>query len=501
MSSINSVSTVPYVPQAATTAQDTATDSTKTEAAAAPALDARPPQLAAATAAALIAEQAAPPVAPADLAGQDLRNTDLTKLDLKNANLKGANLSGMDLSGLDFSGADLSGANLSGATLVKTNLTGVTAEGANFSSATLTNTAMDNADFRSADFSKASISNKATTEPPIPADFAKTNVNFDGANFAGASIKLTRLLESTARNADFSGATLSSFSFEHSDLSGATFREFKGGVNAEYSNAENVDFRSTSGLASVRMDATKLSGADFQGGSYTSLTLRFDDLRNVNLNVKNHKIAKGDFEGSDLSGKDFSGYDLQGARFGQVAGSSPEGHSWSNGLENVNFANANLIGAHFYVADVSSANFSGASLRAAWFTETNVADNKSANIAHSVLTVQHGFVDPTEDPLATIDALKAKLLSKDDQDIAEGNKALGILNGGPSDEAVAMSAALRVLTGISDRLHAERDGPAKDADAKKAEQQKQEALEAEAQRRKNEATEAKIADQLTAATD
>lgn len=438
MASINSVSTVPYVPQAATTSQHAAPDSAKADATAAPALDARPPQLAAATAAALIAEQAAPPAAPADLAGQDLRNTDLTKLDLKNANLKGANLSGMDLSGLDFSGADLSGANLSGATLNNANLSGVHAQGANFSGATMTDTAMNDANFEKAAFSKVTMRSSDLHNFDI---VGKLNVTLDGADFTGASLTYIAFKGGTSRNATFNDAQAERVTFIRSDVSGSKFQNISGSLGVEFSTAENLDFRNASGSATIHLTASKIDGTTFQGGSYKALWLRYSDLREVNLD-----------------------------------------------------------GAYVANADLASVNFSGATMRGAYFVRADVASNPTADVTGANLESATGAGAPVVDFMQRINAAKKAAEAKEAAAAAKSDAPAAATL--PLTEATAdttnLDVALKMLNSISDQLSADQEDSAKKADAKKAAQDREDQRATDEAHGKGQATQAKIDEKLLA---
>lgn len=259
--------------------------------------------------------EAKKPKKPAKITpGMNLSGLDLTEYILNDGgiNLKGRNLSYTNLSGLDLSKMDMSGANLRGA-----NLTGTSLEGADLTGADLTGAVLDGASMR--------------------------DIDLEGANLAGASLF----------GADLTGAHMPKANFEGADLRDTSMN----GVALLDANMTDANLMGAD-LSDAVMHRASLDGADLRNANLTGAGLREADLSGASLN--NADLPSADLRKANMSNTIMEGANLKNANLGGAD------------LESADMANVNLNGADLTDADLNSANLEGADLRDADLTNADL---------------------------------------------------------------------------------------------------------------------------------
>lgn len=155
--------------------------------------------------------------------------------------LKGIVLAGRDLSGTSFKDADLSGADLTGANLNRANLEGANLTRANLEGANLTNANLERATLREADLSRAELA----------------HVSAHGADFTGATLIGTRLIDFWAIEAKFDNAYAFDFLAVWVFLRNSSFKDATLGKYGTFAKAD---------LEGVVFSGATLSHIDFLGG-------------------------------------------------------------------------------------------------------------------------------------------------------------------------------------------------------------------------------------------
>lgn len=141
-----------------------------------------------------------------------LRREDLSGLSLKGRDMRQADLSGCDMTGMDLSGANFREASLYACNLTKADLNGTCFVRADMRGCKIENADLENADLDSADLRAGGLAEEGAFSGK------ENNVNFRGADLAGA-----RLSGTLAVHADFSDAIMSKVDLSGADLSNAQF--------------------------------------------------------------------------------------------------------------------------------------------------------------------------------------------------------------------------------------------------------------------------------------
>ena len=269
--------------------------------------------------------------------------------------------------------SDLTGARFSTAALTEADFTWTNLSSASFYNATLTN-----ADFTWANLSGASFYNATLTN----ADFTRTNLT--DANFYIA----------TLTNADFTGATIAGADFSDTTDEGFTRAQFESTTSYVTGSLAGISL-SYNDLSSWNFAGMDLTDADFNDATLTDTDFTQANLSNIDFRWAT--LTNADFTGATIAGADFSYTTNQGltrAQFestasyitGNLAGVGlgfKELSSWNfadmdlinahfNGasLTNADFTQANLTGAYFNGATLTNTNFTGATIAGANFGST-----------------------------------------------------------------------------------------------------------------------------------
>lgn len=282
--------------------------------------------------------------------GKKLESADVAALAGKGESLSGMNLSGMDLSKMDLQGVDFSKANclktvFAGADLTGADFTGALCTQADFSEAILSGACLEKGVFHKAvlaksDLKQANMRRAMLVEADLTgADLTGAVLEFavlEKASFTGAVLTDIRARRSffrknDASDADFKNADLTKAAFfevnlDNADFSNSTSRStvFSGvaGKNVNFSNSEMENcrimksaslsgavFNGASFTTASFMDSD-LSGADFRSSRFHKAVLQGCNLREADL----HKVSAVNtrFTKSDLSGADMRGINLFG---------------------------------------------------------------------------------------------------------------------------------------------------------------------------------------------
>lgn len=143
------------------------------------------------------------------------------------------------------------------------------------------------------------------------------------------------------------------------------------------------------------------SGLDFSGADLSEIDLRYADLRNANLTGTNledsmlngsrfcHASLKGaNFKYCQLHEADFTGANLTNACF--TSAHAHRGVLWQAewmvpGFRSVSFRNANLTNADFRKTDIKDADFTGAVMDGALFSEEQIGQFSLTAVQRAVV--------------------------------------------------------------------------------------------------------------------
>jgi len=307
-----------------------------------------------------------------------LKNAYLRNAVLDRANLSGQDLSGADLTGVSFKGADLSQANLTGCLMYAAKFDGCDLTSARFESqpkfarnpafrttfrqATL-NAQVIGKDWRYLDLSEAQVQELPKDLSSLQADFVilQNSSLLSKASLSSSSLKHADLSGATLKEADLTGVDLS-----NSNLSGAVLTQanLKGAILFQAllraTHFERCNLMQAN-LRSVFADGTPLAGAAIFLRSYM-----------VNAILDNGLFNNADFTEVHLYGDQasVSGADLSGAGFNKAILSSLQLKGAK--LEGAEFSEAQLINSDFSGATLKNVRFEKAYLQGAKFANTNV---------------------------------------------------------------------------------------------------------------------------------
>ncbi|MGK4005692.1 DUF2169 domain-containing protein [Sorangium sp. So ce1036] len=275
-------------------------------------------------------------------AGRDLTGADLSHLDLSGIDLEGAMLEAAALTGARLRGANLAGAVLARADLVGADLTGANVAGANFGGARLcdvkmrggldlTGAVLARADLSGADLTGARLSGADLSEATFEeADFSGVtaqdlvviNTDLSGARLSGADLERCTFIQVNVEGVDLGGASLRASVFLTGKGDGAVFR----GARLDNlrilagSSFAGVDFRGAS-LEQANLRGTCLRGSDFTEANLRSADLSECDLTGARLDravAASALLMRADLSGASLSGIDLMQAVLQKAKVGDA---------------------------------------------------------------------------------------------------------------------------------------------------------------------------------------
>lgn len=297
-----------------------------------------------------------------DLSECDLSGKDLTGNGLRNVNLRGANLAGSTLKGTEFRECQLTAAQFQSGNLQAAKFRECLAVRANFDGANLRDAEISGGNFNHIHCVKTNLAGaRIKTSRLYRADYYKANLS--GAQFEiPGSMRKNGFQLCDLRNARFIGdpddsdSIMGQNDFRNANLSGAKF---------EFNQLTEVNFTKA-----------RLYGVDFSGCRRMS-ACQFEWSQSGELHFGSLTIYQSDFTGVDLSRLKLSkGCGLVGNNFYFANLSRLDLTTCDEFSENqlilTNLSNANLSGLDFTTCNVRRANFNGANLKAAKFTETQL---------------------------------------------------------------------------------------------------------------------------------
>jgi uncharacterized protein YjbI with pentapeptide repeats len=277
----------------------------------------------------------------ADLRGANLSKAKLKDAVLARANLEGANLKGADLEHANLGraklkGADLSEANLTEANLYQCELVGVNMTRAKMTKAQTLEVVANGTDFSGVAaeqlvFFRAKLNDtkfrgsrmhlcifhecEASRIDASNADFSQSVFlmsTADDAKFAGSMVENFRMVMSSFRRADFTGAKMPGSNLRGAKLDGAKF----GGVNLRRSDLSGADLRGAHMDGALLVECllldTNLSGASMKGTNLMLSIMHRANLRGADVSKSNLFCA--DLTGAEGDDKtSFSGSNVKRA--------------------------------------------------------------------------------------------------------------------------------------------------------------------------------------------
>jgi uncharacterized protein YjbI with pentapeptide repeats len=182
----------------------------------------------------------------ADVRGANLRESILRDVILDRAQAAGAVLVSADATGANFTGTDLRGADLSYALLGRAVFSSAKLGGASLYSVDLNNAQLLRADLSRADLRDTKLERAVLSFANLElTDLSSTKAA--GANFSGALMKGTILLDANLQNADLRGVSAPEAILRGADLTGA--------------NLAGADLRGAAGLSPSQICAARWRGA------------------------------------------------------------------------------------------------------------------------------------------------------------------------------------------------------------------------------------------------
>jgi len=261
--------------------------------------------------------------------------------DWSNTDLSTCFIMGLNKDNFSFRGKDISWAIL---------------QGLNFSSFDFTHSTMTGVDFTNA------ILNYAKMDSSI-----MDQVKLINAKLVHSHLDVVSFYKQAnpGKNADLSGAVLTSASLHHSDFSNATMKgSFLQGATADSCTFSGTDFESGNGYNAAILSGAVLNYSNFSGAHLNSVNFsnayivegQFLNTTMLNTNFSGATMPGCKFNGKGLlEGVIFAGAILQNADFSGATIQAP-----SNGGSGVDFSCTQLGGANFGSANVLQANFANA---------------------------------------------------------------------------------------------------------------------------------------------
>ncbi len=221
-------------------------------------------------------------------------------------------LEGVDLTGVNFAGADLTGAGLrkailDGVVFSRAKIAHANLRGARATDAVFTRARAGNADFTGLVGPIGGIRLSAKDATVHDANLDRSHLN--AANFSGADIERTSLVDGVAPGAIFDRAQVRRCHWNRVDLReasarGATFD----GVRLSDAVLTATDFTGAT-LAASRLTGISARGLIAKDATLTDCNFGGADLSQADLRAKT--IARCNFSGADLTGADLRGARLE----------------------------------------------------------------------------------------------------------------------------------------------------------------------------------------------
>lgn len=281
------------------------------------------------------------------------------------------NLSGIDLSNLDLSGGQFQGSTFSGANLTNTILQSANLDNANFTGADtlLTNTNLLGTlirctNFSGADLSSATFQFSGVIKPIVTTDFS-CRVDLTGATINLTSFPLTQWRYFNLSGATINGVTGAILSTTTSplDLSGALVNHTK--------------------LPQVILDSANLGCASTANGSVCTQLI---EASLTAASLKKVKLVNALLQGAHLDNANLDGANLCAAKFNQAPTSNLSATLEGAFLRNVNLSTADLTGASLRNANFYSTSTSGSCTPAACSFTTACASAVGARLNNAVFS-------------------------------------------------------------------------------------------------------------------
>jgi uncharacterized protein YjbI with pentapeptide repeats len=318
----------------------------------------------------------------------DMQEADLSECSLRRADLRGACLRGADLTGADLFEADLREGSIAavdrgrGLRLLEhtsrvSEAQGATLVGANLERSKLSGVIAVRADFTDAILKDAKL---------VRANLKQCSMS--GVNLAGADLSGADLSGADLRDAVLVGATIYACNTTDARMDGALTDQPSGRDISELPYAEMVaahaqwcetqgaegspsafdgaDLRALKSIKGYNLTALSAKGAVFYGLDMEGVQLQGAHLEGADLRACN--LRRADLRGARLMGAKLSGSDLREAVLGPLligADRMLPCDMTRCVAKGTDFSNADLHHAVMVFADISRANFTGASLKQA----------------------------------------------------------------------------------------------------------------------------------------
>jgi uncharacterized protein YjbI with pentapeptide repeats len=354
------------------------------------------------------------------------------------ANLDARDLNTAYLDGADLQNSSLVGSSLLNATAYRSDFTGASLRQANltrgyFLSAILTGADFTDAEIRRAEIGKESEGNGTgitlqqlySTASYKAMDLSGIQLinndlmggNFVGQNLTGSNIvgdmRGTDFGNANLTQASLAGAMLAGASFNGAEVRGAIFADVvpRGGITlaqlystASYQAHDLSGIRLLINLSGANLASQKLTDASFYSATLTNADLREADL--TGADISSTALTGANFTNANLTNvkahfvtgnPNFTQAELQGADFFYATLTSPvfsdanlkNAKFWNATLPGAMFNQATLVNADFYQAKLNGADFTGANLSHANFysvyeqTDLSNAVFRQANLSNA----------------------------------------------------------------------------------------------------------------------
>jgi uncharacterized protein YjbI with pentapeptide repeats len=281
-------------------------------------------------------------------------------MEITDKNLAGQQLQGLNLCGKIVKRVSFDGANLSRADLSYGQFFDCSFVGSDFGGAHLTRALFENCNFRSAKFVKTTASEAVFRTTTVLSykkrsllEVSAPQVSFDGAtiegsDFTNANLNRASLTKVKANDVNFSGADLRGAVFEQCSIAGAQFAQAKL-EGADFSQTEDASKALPEWAAGMVKMIRKIAPADLMGMIQRHQRwVGSNGVEGARLTLLGH-----DLTGIEIARQDLSGADLRNCR-----------------LDFADLSGAKLVASDLRGASLIKTDLRNADLRAALISET-----------------------------------------------------------------------------------------------------------------------------------
>jgi uncharacterized protein YjbI with pentapeptide repeats len=297
-------------------------------------------------------------LAGAQLAGVDFSGLDMAGVKLERADLRDAKFTACNLEKAVFCGAQMEAADLTGATLSGANLAAAVAPKARFVNAVLSDARLMLSDFTGADFSKATLSASQVL-----------NATLTGATFAGASMERLIFIQSAMTGIVLDQARIEQTMFIQMDMTGLSAR----GVSMDRCVMVEVTAPEADFTGATLFTTALIGGADLRRARFRDATLTKTGWRQAKLvgadffaaRLDESDLGEADLTAAILSRASFRRANLSAAvleRADLSAANLFEAQARRVNLTHASLRRANLFSANLDEADLSFCDLTGANL-------------------------------------------------------------------------------------------------------------------------------------------